>query len=57
MTQAQTKFSQKFWSLVKSSDTPFWSIRVIYRIRGWFYELQNVFLKNRQTSRIAKVNI
>ena len=49
MTQAQTKFSHKFYT--------FLIMRVIHRIRGWSYELQDLFLKNKQTPRIANVNI
>ena len=49
MTQAQTKSSHKFYV--------FRIIRVTHRIRGWSYELQDVFLKNKLTPSIAEVNI
>ena len=49
MTQAQIKSSHKFYT--------FQIISVIDRIRGWSYELQDVFLKNKQILHIAKVNI
>ena len=41
MTQGQTNSNDKFYA--------FRIMRVIQRIRGWLYELQDVFLKNKQT--------
>ena len=49
MTQAQTKSIHKFYA--------FRIIRVILRIRGWSYELQDMFFKNKEIPRIAVVNI
>ena len=46
MTQGQTKSNDKFYV--------FWIMRVIHRIRGWLYKLQDEFLQNKQTARIAK---
>ena len=48
MTQAQTKSRHKFYA--------FLIMRVIHRIRAWSYELQDVFLKNKQIPHIAKIN-
>ena len=48
MTQAQTKSSRKFCALR--------IMRFMHRIRGWSSDLQDVFLKNKQTPRIMKVN-
>ena len=45
----QTKSSHQFYA--------FRIMRVIHSIRGWSYELQDVFLKNKQIPGIAKVNI
>ena len=49
MTQAQTKSIHKFYT--------FRIIRVILRIRGWSYELQDIFFKNKEIPRIAVVDI
>ena len=49
VTQAQTKSRHKFYA--------FRIMRVIHRIQGWSYELQDVFLKNKQIPRIAKISI
>ena len=46
MTQAQMKFSFKFYV---------WIMRVKYKIRGWLFEQQDVFLKNKQAPEIAGV--
>ena len=43
MTQAETKSSYKFYA--------FCIMRVIHRIQGWSYALQDVFLKNKQIPR------
>ena len=40
MNQAQTKSIHKFYA--------FRIIRFIHRIRGWSYELQDVFSKNKE---------
>ena len=49
MTQTQTKSCHEYYA--------FPIMRVIHRIREWSYELQDVFLKNKQTPRIVNVNI
>ena len=49
MTQAQTKSRHKLYA--------FRIVGVILRIRGWSYEPQDVFLKNKQIPRIAKFDI
>ena len=49
MTQTQTKSSHRFYA--------FRIMTVTHRIRGWSYELQDMFLENKHTPQIAKVNI
>ena len=49
MTQVQTKSRHKFYASQ--------IMRVILRTRRWSYELQDLFLKNKQIPRIAKANI
>ena len=46
---AQAKRSHEFYA--------FQIMRFTNRIRGWSYELQDVFLKNKQTPRTTMVNI
>ena len=49
MTQAQRKPSYKFYALR--------IMRVIHKIRVGSYQVQDVFLKNKQALRIAKNNV